>query len=193
MTGGRRGIQAVAMGASWGGLDAFSRLLGVLPALLPVPVLLVQHQRHDAGDKLSRLLATRTELDVVSPEDRDLLEPGRVYVAPAGYHMLVDTSRRICFSMGPPVHYSRPAIDELFFSAGYVYGAGLLGVILTGANNDGAAGLRYIRMRGGITMAQEPATAEAPAMPSSAIEAGAVMEVGDPDQLGRYIMEEVFG
>ncbi len=189
---GRR-IQAVAMGASWGGLDAFSRLLGGLPEALPVPIVLVQHQRHDAGEKLPALLSRRTALEVVSPEDRDVLEPGRVYVAPPGYHMLVDAARRVCFSMGPPVHYSRPAIDELFFSAGYVYGSGLLGVLMTGANNDGAAGLRYIRMRGGITLVQDPATAEAAAMPASAIEAGAAMEVGDPDQLGHYIMEEVFG
>ena len=192
MLSARQSTRAVVMGASWGGLDAFTQVLGELPEFFPVPVLLVQHQRPGSGGRLAEVLNARTPMPVVSPEDRDRVRPGTVYVAPAGYHMLIDQQERICFSVGPLVHYSRPAIDELFYAAGHVYGAGLIGVILTGANEDGAAGLDYIRRRGGVTLVQDPAEAEAPVMPQAALDAGAP-EVLPLKQLGARIMEQAFG
>lgn len=189
----RRRINAVVMGASWGGLDAYTRILGKLPAQFPVPILLVQHQRVGTGDKLPWLLDTRTALRVLAPEDKTELEEGCIYVAPPGYHMLVGRDHCISFSMSPPVHYCRPAIDELFFSAADVYGSGLLGVILTGANEDGAEGVRHIKRRGGVTLAQSPASAEAAAMPQSAIETGAIEHIVDLDDIGDFVTELTFG
>ncbi|MCK0536313.1 chemotaxis protein CheB [Alcanivorax quisquiliarum] len=189
----RQRIKAVVMGASWGGLEAYSTVLSRLPATLPVPVLLVQHQHPTAGDKLPWLLDTRTAMRVMRAMDKAALEPGCVYVAPPGYHMLVDNDHTLCYSLAPPVNYSRPSIDELFFSAGHVYGRGLLSVILTGANDDGAAGTRYIKQRGGITVAQSPQTAEAVIMPQAAIDTGCVDWTGDLVQIGDFVVEQVFG
>lgn len=186
-------IKAVVMGASWGGLDAYSRILGKLPANLPIPVLLVQHQHPSGGDKLPWILDTRTALRVVAPMDKTPLEPGCVYVAPPGYHMLVDVDHTVCYSLAAPVNYSRPSIDELFFSAGHVYGRNVLGIVLTGANDDGAAGITYIKQRGGITMAQSPITAEARVMPEAAIATGYVDEIHDLDDMGDVISALVFG
>lgn len=188
----RNTTRAVVLGASWGGLDAITGVLRMLPEVFPLPVLVVQHQRSGSGDRFAEVLRPRITLPVVSPEDRDPVQPGTVCVAPPGYHMLVDETERVCFSMGPLVHYCRPAIDELFFSAGYVYGAGLIGVILTGANEDGAAGLDYIRRRGGVTLIQDPAEAEAAAMPQAALDAGAG-EALPLERLGERIMEQAFG
>jgi two-component system, chemotaxis family, protein-glutamate methylesterase/glutaminase len=189
----RQRIKAVVMGASWGGLEAYTAVLGRLPATLPVPVLLVQHQHPTAGDKLPWLLDTRTAMRVMSAQDKTALEPGCVYVAPPGYHMLVDSDHTVCYSLAAPVNYSRPSIDELFYSAGHVYGHGLLAVILTGANEDGAAGIKYIKQRGGITVAQSPLTAEAQVMPQSAIDTGCVDWVRDLPDIGDFVVEQVFG
>lgn len=181
------------MGASWGGLEAYTRILRGLPAQFPVPIMLVQHQRPGSGDKLPWILDTRTALRVLAPEDKMPMEQGCIYVAPPGYHMLVERDGSLSFSMSAPVHYCRPAIDELFISAADVYGSGLLGVILTGANNDGAQGIRYIRRRGGVTLAQSPATAEASAMPQSAIDTGHVSYVLDLDDIGDVLTDLTFG
>ncbi|WP_223422701.1 chemotaxis protein CheB [Alcanivorax limicola] len=189
----RQRISAVVIGASWGGLDAYSRVLGKLPANLPVPVLVVQHQHPSGGDKLPWILDTRTAMHVVAPMEKEPIEAGCVYVAPPGYHMLVDVDHTVCYSLAAPVNYSRPSIDELFFSAGHVYGPGLLGVILTGANDDGAAGITYIKQRGGITMAQSPVTAEARTMPEAAIATGCIDQIHDLDDIGTVISELVFG
>lgn len=189
----RQRIDAVVIGASWGGLDAYSRVLGKLPVSLPVPVLIVQHQHPSGGDKLPWILDTRTAMRVVAPMEKESIEAGSVYVAPPGYHMLVDVDHTVCYSLAAPVNYSRPSIDELFFSAGHVYGPGLLGVVLTGANDDGAAGITYIKQRGGITMAQSPVTAEARTMPEAAIATGCIDRIHDLDDIGDVISELVFG
>lgn len=191
--GRNRRIQAVVIGASWGGLNAYTRVLEKIPRELPVPVLLVQHQRNDAGDRMASLLDTRTPLPVISPDSGEEILPGCVYVAPPGYHMLVGVDHCIYFSMSAPVNFSRPAIDELFFSAGHVFGHSLLGVILTGANEDGSAGMCYIRDRGGLTIAQSPRTAEASIMPEAAIRRNCIEYTVDLDDMGDFITELVFG
>ncbi len=191
--GGKRRIEAVVIGASWGGLNAYTRVLEKMPRELPVPVLLVQHQRNDAGDRMASLLDTRTPLSVISPVSGEEIHAGCVYVAPPGYHMLVGVERCISFSVSAPVNFSRPAIDELFFSAGHVFGRSLLGVILTGANEDGSAGMRYIKDRGGVTVAQSPDTAEASIMPQAAIAKNCIEYIVDLDEIGDFITELVFG
>lgn len=185
--------RAVVLGASWGGVDASIRILGVLPADFPLPILLVQHQRYDAESRLATVLTSRTALPVVAPQDKEPLLPGTVYVAPPGFHMLVESEREIALSCHWQVHYSRPSIDELFISAADVYGSALIGVLLTGANEDGAAGIEYIHRRGGSTIVQDPATAEAPAMPEAAIATGCVDYIVPLEEVGHFLSNRVLG
>ncbi|MDF1630238.1 MAG: chemotaxis protein CheB [Alcanivoracaceae bacterium] len=185
------GIRAVVIGASWGGVNASIKVLSALDSSFPVPLFLAQHQRYESESRLARVLETRTQMRVVAPEDKEPVLPGVIYVSPPGYHMMVDGNATIALSCHWPVHYSRPSIDELFFSAGHVYGGGLLAVLLTGANEDGAEGIRYIHQRGGITIAQDPATAEAPVMPESAIRTGCVDYILPLDEIGPFLREQV--
>ncbi|MEE2869510.1 protein-glutamate methylesterase [Alcanivorax sp. MD8A] len=186
-------VKAIVMGASWGGLNAYTQVLSALPARFPAAILLVQHQHASAENRLPWLLARYCELPVIAPEDKEEILPGHVYVAPPGYHMLVNEDETLAFSVGRPVHFSRPAVDELFFSAGAVYGRHLAAVILTGANEDGAAGIEYIHQRGGYTIAQSLVSAEAPAMPDAAIKTGAVSRVLDLEAIGPFLAEKVAG
>ncbi|QJX01636.1 response regulator [Alcanivorax sp. IO_7] len=155
--------------------------------------MLVQHQNASSDNRLAWLLQKYTRLPVVAPEDKERIRPGHVYVAPPGYHMLVDADHTIALTIYRPVHFSRPSIDELFFSAGHVYGRQVLGVILTGANEDGSEGLDYIRRRGGPTLAQSPQSSEAPAMPEAAIAKGAVETILDLERIGPYLAESLVG
>jgi two-component system chemotaxis response regulator CheB len=163
----------IVIGCSLGGLNALGILLGGLPEALPVPLVLVQHRGKESDDALCRVLGTRCQLRVTEPVDKEPLAPGHLYVAPADYHLLVD-EKHLALSTDAPVHYARPSIDVLFESAAESYGAGVVGVVLTGANQDGAAGAARIQQRGGRIVVQDPAFAESPPMPAAAIAATGV-------------------
>ena len=158
----------VVVGTSWGGLNALRELISRLPAGFGLPVVLVQHRHRESDHLLSTLLQERTPLPVVEVEDKAPIERGTIYVAPADYHLLVDRDA-FTLSTEAPVRYSRPSIDVTFYSAADTFGRETVGVVLTGANSDGSRGLRRIFDRGGLTLVQEPATAESPAMPAAAI------------------------
>lgn len=160
----------VVVGASWGGLAALSRLIGDLPSDFEVPVAVVQHRSRHADNLLANLLQDATSLRVIEVEDKEPLLPGTVYVAPANYHMLVDNGH-LSLTTDPFVRFSRPSIDVTFLSAADTYPTSTIGVILTGANDDGARGLRHIVDRGGRAVVQDPATAENPVMPYAAQQA----------------------
>jgi two-component system chemotaxis response regulator CheB len=157
----------IVVGASWGGLAALSRLIGDLPADFDVPVAIVQHRSRHADNLLANLLQDATDLTVVDVEDKEPLLPGSIYVAPANYHMLVDNGH-LSLTTDPLVRFSRPSIDVTFLSAADTYRSSTIGVILTGANDDGSRGLRHIVDRGGRAIVQDPATAENPVMPNAA-------------------------
>ena len=157
----------VVVGASWGGLAALSRLIGDLPPDFDVPVAVVQHRSKHADNLLANLLQDATDLTVVDVEDKEPLLPGTIYVAPANYHMLVDNGH-LSLTTDPLVRFSRPSIDVTFVSAADTYLASTIGVVLTGANDDGSRGLRHIVDRGGRAVVQDPATAENPVMPNAA-------------------------
>jgi two-component system chemotaxis response regulator CheB len=163
--------EAIAMGASAGGLRALSSILSALPADFPVPIFIVQHTLASPSDILPDLLDGRCLLTVRQAEEKEAPEAGRVYVAPPDYHLMVEMDRRLSLSVDPPVNYARPSIDVLFETAAEAYGSALVGVVLTGANSDGARGLRKIKDLGGFALVQDPATAEAAVMPQSALEA----------------------
>lgn len=160
----------VVIGTSWGGLTALSEIVSGLPADFPLPICIVQHRSKDSDALLVNLLQDLTDLSVRDAEDKESLCPQTIYIAPPDYHMLVEPEY-ISLTVDSPVRFSRPSIDVLFRSASDTFGASTIGVVLTGANEDGAAGLARIVARGGKAIVQDPATAESPIMPSSAIRA----------------------
>ena len=168
----------IVIGASWGGLAALERLLGDLPEGFRTPIAIAQHRAVDSGrGVLSAMIGHRSgHPEVSEPGDKDPIEPGHVYIAPADYHLLVEPEH-FALSTEAAVQHSRPSIDVLFDSAADSFGDRLVGVILTGANEDGAYGIQRIRRRGGLTIAQDPRSAERPTMPEAAIATGAVQHV----------------
>lgn len=167
-------VTAVVIGTSAGGVDALLAILPSLPARLRPPVFIVIHLPRERPSMLSELFAARCRVPVAEAEDKLPVQAGTVYFAPPDYHLLIDQGPSLALSTEELVHYSRPAIDVLFESAADQYGSGLLGVILTGANEDGAAGMAAVQAAGGMTVVQEPATAQAPLMTESALKRVAV-------------------
>ena len=160
--------RVVAIGASLGGLAAFEAVLRALPQDFGLPVILVQHRRQETDSRLCELLQRHSALPISEPDDRAPLEAGRVYLAPAGYHLLVE--RDVFFlSVDPPVSNARPSIDVLFDSLAEAYGNRAVAVVLTGASDDGAEGARAIKQSGGKVFVQNPETAQAPTAPRSAL------------------------
>ncbi len=178
----------VVIGTSWGGLAALVKLLGDLPADFGLPIAVVQHRSKDSELLLPQLLQDATDLKVCEMEDKDSLCPGTVHLAPANYHALIDEGS-ISLTVEDPVRFSRPSIDVLFISAADTYRTGTIGVVLTGANEDGARGLRHIVERGGRALVQDPKTAEIPIMPAAAIKAAPSAEVIPLNRLGSRLIE----
>jgi two-component system, chemotaxis family, protein-glutamate methylesterase/glutaminase len=173
----------VVVGTSWGGLAALTKLLGDLPPDFGIPVVVVQHRSKDSERLLVQLLQDATELTVCEIEDKDPLRPGTVHVAPANYHVLIEDGYA-SLTIEEPVRFSRPSIDVMFSSAADTYGAAAIGVVLTGANEDGARGLAHIVKRGGLALVQDPKTAEIPIMPQAAIREVPTGEVLQLETLG---------
>ena len=165
-----RQIKAIAIGASAGGVEALSVLLPRLPNNLPVSLFIVLHLPRDRPSHLVDIFSHRCELPVKEAEDKELIKPGVVYFAPPGYHLLLDEGPQFALSIDELVNFSRPSIDVLFESAADVYREHLAGVILTGGNADGALGLAAIHRFGGLTIVQQPATAQNSMMPMAALE-----------------------
>lgn len=178
----------VAVGTSWGGLSAMRTLLGGLPEDFPIPIVIVQHRGKDSDQLLSQLLQDATPLSVCEIEDKDVLEPGRVHVAPADYHVMLEPGFA-SLTIEEPVRFSRPSIDVMFDSAAATYGEHVIGVVLTGANEDGASGLAHIVGRGGRALIQDPKTAEVAIMPQAAIRAVPTAEVFPLDRLAPRLIE----
>jgi two-component system chemotaxis response regulator CheB len=159
----------VAIGASWGGLDAMRTLLGGLPAELDAAVVIAQHRAPESHPTAFRdLLGAVTRLKVREGEDKDELRPGTAYLAAPDYHLLVERGL-LALSTEEPVQYARPSIDVLLQTAAEAYRERCVGVVLTGANADGATGLARVAELGGATIVQDPATAERDEMPRAAL------------------------
>lgn len=165
----RGAVDAVVIGASAGGVEALSMLLPALRPGTAVAVFVVVHLPRDRPSLLAEIFARKCALAVREAEDKEPVQPGTVYFAPNNYHLLVDQGPQLALSVDELVHHSRPSIDVLFESAADVYRKKLLGIILTGANDDGAQGLAAVRESGGITVVQDPASAQSPQMVLSAI------------------------
>jgi two-component system chemotaxis response regulator CheB len=180
------GYDVVVVGTSWGGLAALRTLVGVLPASFRMAVTLVQHRHKDSDHVLRALLQECSPLVVCEVEDKMPLEEGHIYVAPPDYHTLIEPGH-FALSTEAPVRFSRPSIDVTFNSAADAYGHRVVGVVLTGANKDGASGLLRISELGGLAIIQDPKTAESPTMPSAAQQVVPRARVMPLARIGEYL------
>ncbi|MDH0732870.1 chemotaxis protein CheB [Pseudomonas sichuanensis] len=163
------GVRAVVIGASAGGVSALFSVLGALPEDFAIPVLCVLHLPDNRHSQLAEVLQRRLHRPVREACDKARIEAGLIYVAGPRYHLSVEQDLTLSLSQEEPVHFSRPAIDYLFASAADAYGPGLLGILLTGANEDGARGLLQIKQSGGRTVVQDPRDAQVALMPEAAL------------------------
>ena len=179
----------VVIGSSLGGLEAVSTVLAALPEGFPLPIIIAQHRATvpPADGNLQALWQHPTSLVVCDAEDKSPIAPGHVYVAPADYHLLIETRDLLALSTEGPVLWARPSVDVLFETAAEAYGDSVIGVILTGASADGSQGLRAIRARGGCALVQEPSSAECDVMPRAALAATSVNHVLGLRDLGRVL------
>lgn len=175
-------FEIVVVGTSSGGLKALQILLSGLPAEFPLPLVIVQHRGRDSEPGLCEFLHKGSSLPVSEPEDKQIMLPGHAYLAPRDYHLLIE-ERSFALSTEPPVAFARPSIDVLFESAADEYKEHAIGVILTGANRDGARGLAKIKARGGLALVEDPASAAFREMPEAAI------DITDVDQI--LTLEEI--
>ena len=175
----------VVVGVSAGGLTALREMMAALPRGFSLPMAVVQH-RSKESELLCELLQESTPLQVSEANDKEQILPGHVYVGPPDYHLLVERGF-LALSTDAPVRFSRPSIDVMFQSAADSYAPGLVGVVLTGANADGARGLRRIAERGGRAVVQDPATAEVPVMPREALAAVPQAEVLSLQGIAGYL------
>jgi two-component system, chemotaxis family, protein-glutamate methylesterase/glutaminase len=169
--------EAIAIGVSAGGLEALTLVIPQLPKTFSMPVMIAQHLHEKEEGFLAKHLNNKSKLSVHEAYDKENIKTGYVYIAPANYHLLVEEGKTFSLSSEGRINWSRPSIDALFQSAADAYGDTLIGVILTGANKDGSLGLKTIKENGGLTIAQDPTTAHAEAMPSSAIKTVSVDHV----------------
>jgi two-component system chemotaxis response regulator CheB len=172
-----RKYEAVVIGTSAGGLQAITAIIGDLPASFRLPIVIVQHRSKDQRELLEEVLQQKCQLRVKQADEKENLLPGTAYIAPPDYHLLLELDKTFSLSTDPPVLFSRPAIDVLFESAAIAYGKRVAGILLTGASSDGTKGLLAIRKSGGYTVAQDPAEAQFPLMPKSAIMGGAAQKI----------------
>ncbi|MDM8526571.1 chemotaxis protein CheB [Anaerolineales bacterium HSG24] len=172
-----KSYQALVIGASAGGINAIASLLSGLSTRFTIPIMIVQHRLPVLNLFLTQYWDEAGIFQTKEADDKDSLQSGIAYIAPPNYHLLVEQDKTLSLSIDPKICYARPSIDVLFETASDAYQAHLIGVILTGANNDGTAGLRRIKAHGGLTIAQEPNTAEASTMPQSAINSGAIDKI----------------
>jgi two-component system chemotaxis response regulator CheB len=182
-------IEAIVIGASAGGVEALLSIFSALRAGFRLPIIVVLHLPEQRNSQLADVMARRVPMPVIEAGDKMPIEAGTLYLATPGYHLSVELDRSLSLSLEERLHYSRPAIDYLFESAADAYGTGLLAVLLTGANQDGARGLAQVKHLGGITVVQDPDEAQVSTMPDAAL------ALHDPDHIlplhgiGRLLVE----
>jgi two-component system chemotaxis response regulator CheB len=188
-TGLSNRIRAIVIGGSTGSIEVLLRLLPALKEPLSYALVIVIHRRNTADSALADLLAVKTNITVREIDDKDTIEPGIIYLAPADYHLLIEQDGTFSLDDSEKVNYSRPSIDVTFESAADVYGRNLVGVILSGANADGTVGLKAIKKEGGVLVAQKPETAQIGFMPQQAILHADVDLILDVDELVEFMNE----
>jgi len=179
--------EAVVIGTSAGGIRALSYLLPVLPRTYPLPILAVIHLPRARSTLVSSLFADKCPLNVLEAEDKAIIKPSTIYFAPPDYHMLVEQDYSLSLSSEEPHLFSRPSIDFLFESAADAYGSRLIAIVLTGASEDGAQGLRAVGSVGGVALVESPLSAQSPIMPQAALQACPQAEALSLEQIAEYL------
>jgi len=181
--------KAVVIGASAGGFYALRELLTKLPREFSMPIFIVQHISPTSDSYMARYLNKKSEIIVKEADEKEKVNGGTAYISPPNYHLLIEEDHTLSLSTENKKNYSRPSIDILFESAAYVYGNSLIGIVLTGANSDGADGLLFIKKNGGYCIVQEPSEAESTAMPLAAIEKVSVDNVLKLSDIANLLVE----
>lgn len=182
-------FQCVVIGVSAGGLNALGAVLPALPAVYPVPVVVVQHLSPHSDNYSTRYLDSISAIRVKEVDEKEIILPGFVYTAPPNYHVLVEEDKTFSLSVEDRINFARPAVDVLFESAADVFSSHLIGVVLTGANNDGSKGLKKIKDAGGLTVVQDPETAEVDGMPRAAIDNTSVDRILQLEDVGPFLVQ----
>jgi two-component system chemotaxis response regulator CheB len=180
--------QAIVIGSSAGGLFALTSILDELPYNYPVPVIIIQHRVKERSQLLEEILQSRCRVTVKQADEKEQVRSGFIYIAPPGYHLLVESDKTFSLAADVPEKHSMPSIDVLFETAAYCYGKSLIAIILTGASNDGSDGMRITKTLGGLTIAQDPEEAQFPFMPRAAISMGAISKVMKLHEIKNFLL-----
>lgn len=182
------GYNIVVIGGSAGSITVLTEILAALPVHFPLTMIIVLHRLKNVSSEMDRILAmSRRGLKISEPEDKEPLKEGCIYLAPQNYHLLVEEDKSFSFDYSELVNYSRPSIDVTFDSVAQVFGPHAIGILLSGANHDGAAGLLKLVEKGGLGIVQDPATAEYPTMPQSALELNNQLTSYTPQQIAEFV------
>lgn len=183
--------KVVTIGGSAGSLDVILSVLSSFPQNSGAVIIVVVHRKNDADSILADLISARTKIPVKDAEDKDVILPDHIYLAPPNYHLLIETNFHFSLDASEKIHFSRPSIDVTFESIAESFGDKVIGILVSGANADGALGLKAIRQAGGLTIAQDPATAEVDYMPKQAIIIGAADKILTTEEMIETIKEEL--
>lgn len=186
---GDKKYKAIVIGTSAGGLRVLTSILWKLPSAYPVPLIIVQHRGKDQKTLLEEVLQSKSRIKIKQADEKEPIKAGCVYIAPPDYHLLVERDMTLSLTSDELVRYSRPSIDVLFESAAEVYRDALIGIVLTGASNDGSAGVEAIAKHGGLTIAQEPSSAEYSYMPKAAIDTNKVKHVWTLPEIEKFLLK----
>ena len=181
--------KAVIIGGSAGSFQIVTRILNSMNSGFPLPILLCLHRLKHVRSGFVEALSLKSNILVKEPTDKDQLKPGVAYLAPANYHMFIELANRVALSADDPVNHSRPSIDLSFITAANAYRDKLIGIILSGANRDGAFGLKKVADKGGLTIIQDPKESEVKTMPESALQLTKVDYVYSTDQIIRFLQK----
>ena len=180
-------VTLIIIGGSSGSLEVLMKVLPALRKDFSIPIIIVMHRNTIADSALTELFASRTTLIVKEADEKDQLEPGYIYIAPPDYHLLTEADHTLSLDVSERVHYCRPSIDVSFMSAAVALKQGTIGILLSGANADGAAGIKAIKDAGGYTMVQDPAEAGVSYMPEQAILTNAVDSVMKGEEMAGWL------
>jgi two-component system chemotaxis response regulator CheB len=179
--------KAVVIGGSAGSLEALSAILPELPPDFPLPIFVVVHVPADKESVLAEVLQVKSRLRICEAQDKEPIEAGTVYFAPPDYHLLIEADGHLTLSFDEQVLFSRPSIDVLFESAADAYGGELVGIVLSGANQDGARGLKSVAAEGGTAVVQNPESAQSETMPAAALALCPSARILDPTQIAEFL------
>lgn len=185
----KNNFDAIVIGASAGGIEALRAILEKINEPYPIPIIVVQHIGANSNRELSRFFDEICNLKAKDAEDKEFMAPGVIYFAPSGYHLLIENDKSFSLTVEEPVNYARPSIDVLFSSAAAVFQKRLLGIILTGANHDGAQGLSDIKELGGTVIVEDPQSAKVPTMPQAAMDKVEPNLILNIDGIHKLVME----